>query len=211
MSPGMAQLTKTRITPADAFDWSFLSDRVMGGVPATGLVRMLLWCGAAAMIILALARPRRLPLLAAALAVQTEKAEALDSGMSDLRERQERIDAENRRLEKELALAEQAGRDVPLLKEEIEKQQARSQALQDELRQTAAAQLGHDLPPLYHISDIHDHTLHATAYFRRNNKLGQGFQLTAEGSLPGDRPVLNPSHLDRHRPQRPAVFGRVTL
>ena len=26
-------------------------DRVMGGVPATGLVRMLLWCGAAAMII----------------------------------------------------------------------------------------------------------------------------------------------------------------
>jgi len=33
-------------------------DRVMGGVPATGLVRMLLWCGAAAMIILALARPQ---------------------------------------------------------------------------------------------------------------------------------------------------------
>ena len=30
----------------------------MGGVPATGLVRMLLWCGAAAMIILALARPQ---------------------------------------------------------------------------------------------------------------------------------------------------------
>ena len=33
-------------------------DRVMGGLPATGLVRMLLWCGAAAMIILALARPQ---------------------------------------------------------------------------------------------------------------------------------------------------------
>ena len=33
-------------------------DRVMGGVPATGLVRMLLWCGAAVMIILALARPQ---------------------------------------------------------------------------------------------------------------------------------------------------------
>ncbi len=33
-------------------------DRVMGGVPATGLVRMLLWSGAAAMIILALARPQ---------------------------------------------------------------------------------------------------------------------------------------------------------
>ncbi len=33
-------------------------DRVMGGVPATGLVRMLLWCGAAAMIIVALARPQ---------------------------------------------------------------------------------------------------------------------------------------------------------
>ncbi len=33
-------------------------DRVMGGVPATGLVRMLLWCGAAAMIVLALARPQ---------------------------------------------------------------------------------------------------------------------------------------------------------
>jgi Ca-activated chloride channel family protein len=33
-------------------------DRVMGGVPATGLVRLLLWCGAAVMIILALARPQ---------------------------------------------------------------------------------------------------------------------------------------------------------
>lgn len=33
-------------------------DRVMGGVPATGMVRMLLWCGAAAMIVLALARPQ---------------------------------------------------------------------------------------------------------------------------------------------------------
>jgi Ca-activated chloride channel family protein len=33
-------------------------DRVMGGVPATGLVRMLLWCGAAAMIVVALARPQ---------------------------------------------------------------------------------------------------------------------------------------------------------
>jgi Ca-activated chloride channel family protein len=33
-------------------------DRVMGGLPATGLVRMLLWCGAAAMIIIALARPQ---------------------------------------------------------------------------------------------------------------------------------------------------------
>lgn len=33
-------------------------DRVMGGVPATGLLRMLLWCGAAVMIILALARPQ---------------------------------------------------------------------------------------------------------------------------------------------------------
>jgi len=33
-------------------------DRVMGGVPATGLVRMLLWCVAAMMIILALARPQ---------------------------------------------------------------------------------------------------------------------------------------------------------
>ena len=33
-------------------------DRVMGGVPATGLVRMLLWCGAAALIVLALARPQ---------------------------------------------------------------------------------------------------------------------------------------------------------
>jgi len=33
-------------------------DRVMGGAPATGLVRMLLWCGAAVMIILALARPQ---------------------------------------------------------------------------------------------------------------------------------------------------------
>ena len=33
-------------------------DRVMGGVPATGLVRMLLWCGAAAMIVLALTRPQ---------------------------------------------------------------------------------------------------------------------------------------------------------
>jgi len=33
-------------------------DRVMGGLPATGLVRMLLWCGAAVMIILALARPQ---------------------------------------------------------------------------------------------------------------------------------------------------------
>lgn len=33
-------------------------DRVMGGVPATGLVRMLLWCAAAAMIVLALARPQ---------------------------------------------------------------------------------------------------------------------------------------------------------
>ncbi len=33
-------------------------DRVMGGVPATGLVRMLVWCGAAVMIILALARPQ---------------------------------------------------------------------------------------------------------------------------------------------------------
>lgn len=32
--------------------------RVMGGVPATGLARMLLWCGAAAMIVLALARPQ---------------------------------------------------------------------------------------------------------------------------------------------------------
>jgi Ca-activated chloride channel family protein len=30
----------------------------MGGLPATGLVRMLLWCAAAAMIILALARPQ---------------------------------------------------------------------------------------------------------------------------------------------------------
>ena len=33
-------------------------DRVMGGVPATGLVRMLLWCGAVAMIVLALSRPQ---------------------------------------------------------------------------------------------------------------------------------------------------------
>lgn len=33
-------------------------DRVMGGVPATGLVRMLLWCGAAALIVVALARPQ---------------------------------------------------------------------------------------------------------------------------------------------------------
>lgn len=33
-------------------------DRVMGGLPATGLVRMLLWCGAAVMIIVALARPQ---------------------------------------------------------------------------------------------------------------------------------------------------------
>jgi Ca-activated chloride channel family protein len=33
-------------------------DRVMGGVPATGLVRLLLWCAAAAMIVLALARPQ---------------------------------------------------------------------------------------------------------------------------------------------------------
>ena len=33
-------------------------DRVMGGVPATGLVRMLLWCGAAAMIVVALAQPQ---------------------------------------------------------------------------------------------------------------------------------------------------------
>ncbi|MEE4273153.1 MAG: VWA domain-containing protein [Thermoanaerobaculales bacterium] len=33
-------------------------DRVMGGVPATGLVRMLLWCTAAALIVLALARPQ---------------------------------------------------------------------------------------------------------------------------------------------------------
>jgi len=33
-------------------------DRVMGGVPATGLVRMLLWCAAAALIVLALARPQ---------------------------------------------------------------------------------------------------------------------------------------------------------
>jgi len=32
--------------------------RVMGGVPATGLARMLLWCGTAVMIILALARPQ---------------------------------------------------------------------------------------------------------------------------------------------------------
>jgi len=33
-------------------------DRVMGGLPATGLVRMLMWCGAAVMIIVALARPQ---------------------------------------------------------------------------------------------------------------------------------------------------------
>jgi len=33
-------------------------DRVMGGLPATGLVRMLLWCGAVAMIVLALSRPQ---------------------------------------------------------------------------------------------------------------------------------------------------------
>ena len=30
----------------------------MGGLPATGLVRMLLWCGAAVLIIVALARPQ---------------------------------------------------------------------------------------------------------------------------------------------------------
>lgn len=33
-------------------------DRVMGGAPATGLVRLLLWCGAAALLMLALARPQ---------------------------------------------------------------------------------------------------------------------------------------------------------
>lgn len=33
-------------------------DRVMGGVPATGLLRLLLWCAAAALIVLALARPQ---------------------------------------------------------------------------------------------------------------------------------------------------------
>ncbi len=33
-------------------------DRVMGGVPATGLLRLLAWCAAAAMIVLALARPQ---------------------------------------------------------------------------------------------------------------------------------------------------------
>jgi Ca-activated chloride channel family protein len=33
-------------------------DRVMGGAPATGLVRMLAWCAAGAMIALALARPQ---------------------------------------------------------------------------------------------------------------------------------------------------------
>ncbi len=32
MSSDMAQLTTTRITPADALDWSFLTDRVMGGM-----------------------------------------------------------------------------------------------------------------------------------------------------------------------------------
>jgi Ca-activated chloride channel family protein len=33
-------------------------DRVMGGVPATGLIRLLMWCGAAALLVLALARPQ---------------------------------------------------------------------------------------------------------------------------------------------------------
>lgn len=32
--------------------------RLLGGVPATGLTRLLLWCGAAALIVLALARPQ---------------------------------------------------------------------------------------------------------------------------------------------------------
>lgn len=32
MSSIMAILTKTRITPADALEWAFLSDRVMGGI-----------------------------------------------------------------------------------------------------------------------------------------------------------------------------------
>ncbi len=32
--------------------------RLLGGVPATGLARLLLWCGAAALIVLALARPQ---------------------------------------------------------------------------------------------------------------------------------------------------------
>lgn len=77
--------------------------------------------------------------LSAAQAVQKEKAEALETSLSDLRERQDRTDAENRRLEKELALAEQIGREVPLLKEEIERQDARYQTLQAERQQTAAA------------------------------------------------------------------------
>ena len=33
-------------------------DRVMGGTPSTGLVRMLAWCGAGAFVVLALARPQ---------------------------------------------------------------------------------------------------------------------------------------------------------
>ncbi len=33
-------------------------DRVMGGTPSTGMVRMLAWCGAGAMVVLALARPQ---------------------------------------------------------------------------------------------------------------------------------------------------------
>lgn len=33
-------------------------DRLIGGVPATGLVRMLMWCFAAALVVLALARPQ---------------------------------------------------------------------------------------------------------------------------------------------------------
>ena len=33
-------------------------DRVMGGTPSTGLIRMLAWCGAGVMVVLALARPQ---------------------------------------------------------------------------------------------------------------------------------------------------------
>ena len=32
--------------------------RLLGGVPATGVVRLMAWCGAAALIVLAVARPQ---------------------------------------------------------------------------------------------------------------------------------------------------------